>query len=988
MVAIETWFKLPLFEVQLCACRAAEAVTSAVSSGVGEGVGVESCLGILWCPPRLPPWISYPSDSWDTSLAPENIHTCSSALGPFGTTDMNFPPLSHAAFTTLLRGGVVAAPLVLALPVLAQGPFEEGGLLATELAAPNSQAFLDYDHDGDLDWLVADRELFVLENLGNLGFGIARPLSLGIEDPRWISAGDEDGDGDADLIVASRLAPQGTLSFFRNDGPSTLVPAGAVDFPGSTDPRFTYEYRDVNADGRADLIETTVSGSDYEPWPIRVAFSRGPFQFDFNAPGAVGLSHDYCQFVDIDGDGLQDVITQNDTQGLVYRRQLQPEVFGPDILIEADLGWPARWMKGEDFDLDGDMDLVVHLHANFGLLVFQNLGSGGFAASTLLLDSTVVTSPRAMDVDGDGDSDLVFDLTGADGSFKWVENLGGFSFSGIQSIAGGLDYFLEDFDPVDVNGDGIDDVAGYSRAYSGDGARRMTHLPGRLTGPGVPRWGHETQISGTFQVSDPVSIDWDADGDLDLIWKGIEGLHWSANRGPGRFDKPALIPGTEGSWGAMYPSDLASDGGPGLLVWRPMFEQPELLWFQREPDGTATSTVIDGSAFDRFFSELRTVDIDSDGDLDIVGVAPTRRTIAYLEQVSPGTFLPVSDLIPSGNTFEQWDLADIDSDGDLDILVSRYVAPTYHRIDSFRGQGDGTFCCPMGIRNLGRRSDHFFARDLDGSGTADLVWVLDDENDVQIASGIGDGTFGPTLTIADFYGEIESVDFLERRDGAGYDIVASEDESANLGHALWFVRRIAGLQFAAPDYVSQDGVDWVATLVAGDFDGDGDADVVADPLAYERAPRWYSSRSRPELGESYCDGGQASSTGRRGRLRAVGERSLLLNDIQLVAADLPAGALTLFLTSLTQATTPMPGGSRGTLCLGGSVGRFLRPGEAGPASAEGSRNLLVDRFTIPQSNGFVPIVSGQTWSFQAWHRDAGAGFATSNFTAAVAVNFY
>ncbi|QDV04641.1 hypothetical protein Poly30_01320 [Planctomycetes bacterium Poly30] len=41
--------------------------------------------------------------------------------------------------------------------------------------------------------------------------------------------------------------------------------------------------------------------------------------------------------------------------------------------------------------------------------------------------------------------------------------------------------------------------------------------------------------------------------------------------------------------------------------------------------------------------------------------------------------------------------------------------------------------------------------------------------------------------------------------------------------------------------------------------------------------------------------------------------------------------------------------------------------------------------TIPRPNTVYSALAGQTWSFQAWYRDASVSVATSNFTQAVAL---
>jgi hypothetical protein len=108
---------------------------------------------------------------------------------------------------------------------------------------------------------------------------------------------------------------------------------------------------------------------------------------------------------------------------------------------------------------------------------------------------------------------------------------------------------------------------------------------------------------------------------------------------------------------------------------------------------------------------------------------------------------------------------------------------------------------------------------------------------------------------------------------------------------------------------------------------------------------------------------------------------------RLHALDVHANAFGYFLTSLTTSGPVTPPGSAGVLCLGGSIGRysnFVLNSGAGAAFS-----LDIDPTVISQPTGPVPALSGQTWFFQAWHRDVpfGGGAATSNFTNAAGVPF-
>lgn len=141
------------------------------------------------------------------------------------------------------------------------------------------------------------------------------------------------------------------------------------------------------------------------------------------------------------------------------------------------------------------------------------------------------------------------------------------------------------------------------------------------------------------------------------------------------------------------------------------------------------------------------------------------------------------------------------------------------------------------------------------------------------------------------------------------------------------------------------------------------------------------------LGTTACTQPQPNSTGVAATLTVRGSSSVADRSLRLEATGLPLNALTLFLVSRNAGGTGVPVGSQGVLCLSGQVGRYVAPGQAQNSGAAGAAGLTVDPLATPTPNGPSAVLAGETWHFQAWHRDAVNGTATSNFTSAVAVTF-
>ncbi|MEM1450286.1 MAG: lectin-like protein [Planctomycetota bacterium] len=139
------------------------------------------------------------------------------------------------------------------------------------------------------------------------------------------------------------------------------------------------------------------------------------------------------------------------------------------------------------------------------------------------------------------------------------------------------------------------------------------------------------------------------------------------------------------------------------------------------------------------------------------------------------------------------------------------------------------------------------------------------------------------------------------------------------------------------------------------------------------------------IGTNYCVA-NPNSTGSIGVTSATGSTTVSTNSFNLVADGLPNSTFGFFITSQTQGFVANPGGSQGNICVGGAVGRFQM--QVQNTGATGSITIPADLTAFPNpSMGTVAVMPGDTWNFQAWHRDSVGGGATSNFTNGLEVVF-
>jgi len=137
------------------------------------------------------------------------------------------------------------------------------------------------------------------------------------------------------------------------------------------------------------------------------------------------------------------------------------------------------------------------------------------------------------------------------------------------------------------------------------------------------------------------------------------------------------------------------------------------------------------------------------------------------------------------------------------------------------------------------------------------------------------------------------------------------------------------------------------------------------------------------LGTNYCTAA-TNSTGGAASIDATGSNVAADNDLTLMASGLPPQQFGIFLTSMTQASTPV---ASGTLCVGGSIIRFQGPGQILQANGAGEYSLAIDISALPAGVP-TPIVAGDTYNFTTWFRDIDPAIGnTANFSNGYSITF-
>lgn len=402
-------------------------------------------------------------------------------------------------------------------------------------------------------------------------------VDLGVGLWAWPLPMDFDGDGDLDLVVNCPDKPYNGTYFFENANGDTSKNKMPVFKPGKRISKGLQNAQVSYVNGKPRVLTPGIEHPNF----LKTGLESG---VKLSVPPNVHpnkVRGNFWRYVDFDGDGKLDLIvgaddwkdygwdnayspdgkwTNGPLRGFVYvvrntGTAEQPSYAEPFKVMSGDrpvetFGWPSP--NFADFDGDGDLDLLCGEFLD-GFTYFENTGTRTeprYAAGRrlalgdgrpLTMDLEMIT-PTALDWDKDGDIDLI--VGDEDGRVALIENSG-------KLAADRSPQFLE------------------------------------------PKYfQQEAEDVKCGALATPVGVDWDGDGDIDIIsgntagyivffenlsGAGVEKPKWAAPRyleADGKVIRPMAGPNgsiqgpAEAKWGytTLSVSDWDGDGLPDLVV--------------------------------------------------------------------------------------------------------------------------------------------------------------------------------------------------------------------------------------------------------------------------------------------------------------------------------------------------------------------------------------------------------------------------------------
>ncbi len=689
--------------------------------------------------------------------------------------------------------------------------------LSNRVEKPSSICVTDVDGDGNNDILVASSNssgiIVWYKNERNGVFGNQNIIATNTSEIRSVFAIDIDNDGDIDILSASsyydRIAWYENLDGQGNFGTLQIITTNA----NGAQSVFA---NDIDGDGFVDVLSAS-AGDDKIAWYKNIDGNG-----NFGSQQIISTDADLAKSVfstDLDGDGDMDVLSASyyDDKIAWYENVDGEGTFGSQQIISTDAD-SATSVFAVDIDSDGDMDVLSASSGDDKIAWYKNTdGQGNFGAQQIISSSADgASSIFASDIDGDNDID-VLSASSNDDKIAWYENIDGIgTFDSPQIITLEANYAKGVF-ASDIDGDGFIDVQSIS--HSDDKIAWYKNLDGEGSFSYLKNIG--------AYIDNPkatISTDINNDGYMDIVStterSGYHDIVWYKNLdGLGTFDTQRVLAFVDDHLKHIHVCDI--DGDNDMDVLSVAGNSFHISWYENI-DGQGNFGESQSIGYSIMPDFVHSADIDGDGDNDILMTSSSDNEIAWFENLDGQGNFGTQNIITTSLDFPSSLYAvDLDGDDDMDIISSSAYDDTIAWHENIDGQGN--FGLLKVISWQADAATSVFAEDIDGDGDMDVLSASIADDKIAWYENIdGQGNFGGEIIITESANSAQSVYSVDMDGDGDFDVLSASSSDDKIA---WYENLDGEGNFGNQQIIGNNN--YALSVFSVDIDNDGDMDVLS-----------------------------------------------------------------------------------------------------------------------------------------------------------------
>ncbi len=519
----------------------------------------------------------------------------------------------------------------------------------------------DIDGDGDLD--VAQNGYWI-EQVSPTQWTERNFATNWPEDARVLVV-DLNQDGKQDIVLTTSESANGRFSWFSASNPKSGPWTEHV-----VDPTASYLHSvraaDMDGDGDLDLVTAEMHQST-NPDEVSVYLNNGNALSWTQQVLATTGSHN-LQVGDIGSDGDMDLFGANwndnaPNSAVVEMWENLSSSGGATLsldlwrrhIIETSLPWKAVFIKGVDLNADQLPDLVL------GGWWYPNPGSLDGTWTRTTIGQPMNNMAVVHDFDADGDMDILGTNGNPSGeNITWARNNGQGNFTNfdITNAPTGGDFIQGASVAQVVPGGKPEIVLSWHNFVPGT---IMFTVP---SNPTLANWPLD-QISATTNGEQVPIGDINDSGRLDIHL----GTQWLRQQADGSFNTRAGVTLGNGVPDRLSLADIDADGDLDVVIGAEGASR--LVWGENHNNGDSWTEHVIATEVKYFSVDVG--DIDGDGDIDVVGGAHKGNGEVYIYENTGQGDTWLRHVVDPGdsNQIDHHDgtqLVDMDRDGDLDII--------------------------------------------------------------------------------------------------------------------------------------------------------------------------------------------------------------------------------------------------------------------------------------------------------------------------------